>query len=1250
MIRTKQKIMKRKLLSTLVILLLTTVYSLNAQTLCGQLFTDPQGPNANYINNEDYTVTIFPNNPGEVVTVSFVSFDTEANYDGLYIFNGDSISSPQIASNNGAESVPGGLAGAFWGTTNPGSFTSTHPTGSLTFRFRSDGSVNKPGWVANVTCGTPGSCIVPNNLFATNFTGTTATIGWFESGFATNWEVLILPAGTPAPSQADSGVPTTSNPYTATGLTPGVVYTAYVRAVCSDIPEDVSNWSYGLTVVTTSTSCTPPTNLTVSNITNSGATLNWAFNSASQWEVVVLPSNGGLPTPNTTGTVVTTNSFTATGLNPNTAYNFFIRSLCDPAVSVWSNGTYFLTAQAVIVPPTCGEAFFDNGGPNANYVNNSDNTYVICPTNPGEVVTVTFNSFDIESTWDGLYVFDGNSITATQISSGNNGNSIPGGLPGAFWGTVAPGPFTSSSPDGCLTFRFRSDNVVTKAGWNALVTCEPAVTCPKPTSVTTTNVTNNSVVVGWNSNSTATSWEVIALPCGTTPTATSTGIVVTTNPYILTDLTPSTCYNIYVRGICSDTDISNWSTATTGTIFTTLATCPNPVQLNASNITQTSATVNWFETGSANSWEVVTLPCGAPAPLQSTSGTVTNVNPIVISSLTPFTCYEVYVRSICSETDMSVWSGPITINTQPLPPVCGGNFFDPAGPNANYANNTDSTVTICPSNPGELVTVTFTSFAVESNWDGLYVYNGNSTTAPQISSSNPGGQVPGGLPGAFWGTVVPGPFTSSSPDGCLTFRFRSDGSIAQAGWSANVTCTQDADKIILIAFVDSNNNGTKDTDEATFSHGSFMYDMNDAGTPMMAYSPTGQYALYDTNPDNSYDFTYQLDSSYAPYYSAGTTSYSNVTIPVGSNYQILYFPITVTQGYNDVTVSIVGQNPPPRPGFTYTNKIVYKNEGLTPTSGTVTFTKGSVVTITNISQAGIVNTANGFTYDFTNLAPNETRNIVVTMQVPTIPTVALGDIITNVASIAAPADDVNLDNNTFSISQTIVGSYDPNDKMESHGGRILITEYNPSDYLYYTIRFQNEGTASAEFVILEDVLDAQIDESSIQMVSASHDYVMTRMNNEITWDFRNINLVPKTVNEEASMGYVMFRVKLNPGIEVGDIVPNTADIFFDFNPPITTNTFNTEFVAPLGNPTFDSGNFEMVPNPADSMVQISLENTSEQINNIAIYDVMGKQIRNFNNNPSSEVAVDVSELSNGIYFVEITTDSNVKTTKKLVVK
>ena len=74
-------------------------------------------------------------------------------------------------------------------------------------------------------------------------------------------------------------------------------------------------------------------------------------------------------------------------------------------------------------------------------------------------------------------------------------------------------------------------------------------------------------------------------------------------------------------------------------------------------------------------------------------------------------------------------------------------------------------------------------------------------------------------------------------------------------------------------------------------------------------------------------------------------------------------------------------------------------------SGTVTFTKDSALTITTISEATATTTTTGFTYNFTNLLPNETRTIYVTMSTPTIPTVSLGQLVTNYASITIPIGD-----------------------------------------------------------------------------------------------------------------------------------------------------------------------------------------------------------------------------------------------------
>ena len=371
--------MKKQLLFAIIALLFTPISLLYAQAIgvpppnsfsCGTTFTDPAGPTANYDNNSDYTVTIFPINVGEVVTVTFTSFDIETNFDGLYIYNGNSISAPQISSGNAAGNGAASLPGAFWGTTNPGSFTSTSTDGTLTFRFRSDSTVNKPGWIANVTCAASGTCLTPNNITGTNFTSSGATINWVETGNATNWEVLILPATAAGPTPNSTGTATTSTTFTATGLNSGTAYRVYIRAICSDIPGNVSNWSNYLSISTLSNNCLPPTNFQVSNITNSGATLNFANNSATNWEVIVLPSSNGLPSATSVGTIISTTNFTATGLNAATAYNFFTRSNCNGVNSNWSAGTYFLTAQNPVIIPNCGEQFIDNGGANGNYANN----------------------------------------------------------------------------------------------------------------------------------------------------------------------------------------------------------------------------------------------------------------------------------------------------------------------------------------------------------------------------------------------------------------------------------------------------------------------------------------------------------------------------------------------------------------------------------------------------------------------------------------------------------------------------------------------------------------------------------------------------------------------------------------------------------------------------------------------------------------------------------------------------------------
>lgn len=452
------------------------------------------------------------------------------------------------------------------------------------------------------------------------------------------------------------------------------------------------------------------------------------------------------------------------------------------------------------------------------------------------------------------------------------------------------------------------------------------------------------------------------------------------------------------------------------------------------------------------------------------------------------------------------------------------------------------------------------------------------------------------------------------------------------------------------AFLDANSNGVKDAGENGFALGNFTYEANNNGTIHTVTDADGYYGLYDENLANTYNISFNVFPQYANYYNVTTPSYINVNVQPGNLVQTYYFPITVSQPYNDLAVYVIS-NSAPRPGFTYQNTIVYANLGNTPVaSGVLTFTKDAAVTITDVTQAGTVNTATGLDFTFTSLQPFETRTITVTMQVPVIPLVTLGQLVESSASIAPLTGDINQVNNTSVSAQEIIGSYDPNDKMESRGERILITEFGVNDYLYYTIRFQNTGTAAAEIVRIQDVLDSQLNENTVEMIRSSHNYSLDRVNNTLTWTFNDIMLPASGVNEPASHGYVYFRVKPRPGFQVGDIIPNTASIFFDFNPAIITNTVNSEFMAPMSVDESSKTLFTVYPNPANGTVNLQLADTGDSIRTVRVYDLTGKIVMINDKAGDNFKSLDISGMSAGAYMIEVTTDNNFRTVKKLMVK
>lgn len=243
-----------------------------------------------------------------------------------------------------------------------------------------------------------------------------------------------------------------------------------------------------------------------------------------------------------------------------------------------------------------------------------------------------------------------------------------------------------------------------------------------------------------------------------------------------------------------------------------------------------------------------------------------------------------------------------------------------------------------------------------------------------------------------------------------------------------------------------------------------------------------------------------------------------------------------------------------RPGFELLYAIAVRNYTVANT-GTVTVQLQLDPVLGFLSAAPAPTTVSGqtLTWVLPAMPVFQQRTITIRTQVP--PNVALlGTNLTSTASLTTALTDGNLANNTSANVRTVTGSYDPNDKLaRTSGGRTTYLDPGMDTWVDYTIRFQNTGTDTAFHVWITDTLAATLDPATLRMGAASH---------PCTWEldgtgvlsvrFAHIRLPDSTVNEPRSHGFVTFRIQPVQPVVLGSSLVNTANIFFDFNPPVIT--------------------------------------------------------------------------------------------------
>jgi uncharacterized repeat protein (TIGR01451 family) len=395
----------------------------------------------------------------------------------------------------------------------------------------------------------------------------------------------------------------------------------------------------------------------------------------------------------------------------------------------------------------------------------------------------------------------------------------------------------------------------------------------------------------------------------------------------------------------------------------------------------------------------------------------------------------------------------------------------------------------------------------------------------------------------------------------------------------------------------------------------------------------GNYLLYTTTGNHTLSTILEN-----PSYFTVTPSSSTFDFPLLDNSsQTQNFCVSANGIHPDAEI-VITPITVASPGFDATYKIVYKNKGNQTLSGNINFAFNDLV-LDFVSASVVPNSASlgNLNWNYTNLLPFESRSITITLNVnsPTeTPAVNPGDVLHYSATInPVSGDELPLDN-TFAYNQTVVGSFDPNDKTCLEGNVVSPTKIG--DYLHYNINFENTGTAAATFVVVKDMIDTtKFDINSLQIMNSSHPMTTRITGNKVEFIFDNINL---GANQH---GNVTFKIKTKSTLVTGTTVTNKADIYFDYNAPVVTNIASTTFQT-LSNGDFELDNsVAIAPNPTKNTITI---NCNTSIKSIQLFDVQGRVLTTqIVNETQSSIAI--SNYTNGIYFVKVTTEKGSKVDK-----
>ena len=1027
----------------------------------------------------------------------------------------------------------------------------------------------------------------------------------------------------------------------------------------------------GFELIAQCTECFPPANITISDISMTGATVSWS-GAASEYSVLATSAM------DTVYATTTDTSYTFTTLTPSTHYTVRVRSLCGGDSSLASTPVTFNSAcdQITVTEST---PWFENfeGYSNHNFVcwetpttytaNNGTFPMVYCGyaqschsgansaelKGPELLLVLPDFSNDIHDLRLSFWA------TATSTSTGHVEVGVITDImdPTTFEvviadaGTPGPrgnqdgvsgngnfmGPFDfngAQATSGRIALRYTDASASTTPGqsaqsWNLddfTVSLTPNCPSPVKTSVQASNIDGHNATITFVDNDPDhNSWTVYYKP---TADSVWNQVVTSTQSADLTNLDPQTAYDVYVVTNCATPDLEEDATLTIH--FTTTVACPAPQNLAVSNIGMTSATLNWFS--NADGYTIEYGETGFTVG----NGTIVNTtsNTYDLTGLTSGTSYTVYVTADCG-VDGTSQVATLNFNTSLCDVVdqCvyTFNLLDSYGDGWNGGS-----ITVKQNN---IPVATFGLTSGSSATEAVSLCHGMSTTVEWTA-------------GNF---AYEASFTIVGPDNAELYT--SPGMDQYSTYTFMPNCSGCA---MPTALTVSNISMTSATVSWTGTADSYTVEYGLAGfSPGTGTTSTTTNTTLDlTNLTAATSYTVYVTSVCGTDESSSATANFATTICDASNQCNYTFTLTdgLGDGWNNASLA-VQQN-----GITV---IVLEatHNNYNPSTETVTVPLCDNVSTSLVWTSGAYDDEAGFsiagpdgTVLFTTAAMDNYTTFTFTTDcggsgpVITDPTVAtnaasaVGQTTATLNATITNPDNVTITAKGFQWKATTGGTY-TSVTGTGTGNNFTADLTNLTPNTSYTfkafITFNGTTVEGSEMTFTTQGGDTP---EPCDVPTGLHTTDIQNESVSIAWDananVNSWNVQYRLENGAWSSGtsttnsYTITGLTGNKDYEI-QVQAVCADSTSDWSASITAHTTN------VGIENWLENNVTLFPNPAREYVDIRVDG-NVNVTAMEVYDVYGKLINTVNviDNPTR---INVNGLADGMYFVRVTTEQGVVT-------